>query len=468
MYSEVTSVFVGRTTELATLEKAWRKDGFQLIVMYGRRRVGKSMLLTHFAENKRGIYHLAQETSPKAALDQFSQSVAAFTGQIGLHFKDWAEAFDGIAKLTEPQRLFLIIDEFPYLAESDPSLLSLMQNFIDTKLINKSLFLILCGSTISFMEREVLGAKSPLFGRRTGQMRIEPFDYLTASRFVPNFSCVNKALTYSVFGGTPHYLIKMDDENSLAGNIIENVLDPHSYLYDEPILLLKQELREPAIYNAVIEAIACGASRLNEIATRIGEDVSKCGKYLNTLIDLGFVLRETPIGSKPNGRKTLYSLSDPFFIFWYSFVFPNRSILERGLSDFVMENEILPRLNQYAGRLFERICADFLHRQNMEKKLPFVFRQLGKWWGTDKLRKSQIELDLVALGNEETLLGECKWTNEHVDMQVLSRFIEKGEAFPCEKKSYALLSKSGFTQAVIQEAQKQSLSLYTLDDIFDE
>ena len=460
-------MFIGREKELATLDKAWRKDDFQFIVMYGRRRVGKSMLLTHFAENKRAIYHLAQETSPKAARDQFSQSVAAFTGQIGLHFNSWAEALSSIAKLTESQRLLLIIDEFPYLAESDSSLLSLMQNFIDTTLKNKSLFLILCGSTISFMEREVLGAKSPLFGRRTGQMRIEPFDYLTASRFVPKFSSVNKALAYSVFGGTPHYLIKLNDEHALAENIIENVLDPHSYLYDEPALLLKQELREPAIYNSVIEAIAYGASRLNEIATRIGEDVSKCGKYLNTLIDLGFVLRETPIGSKPSGKKTLYSLSDPFFIFWYSFVFPNRSILAQGLSDFVMENEILPSLNQYAGRLFERICAEFLHRQNRERRLPFVFKQLGKWWGSDKSRRAQVELDIVALGNGEALVCECKWTNEPVDMQVLSGLIEKGEAFPCEKRSYALMSKSGFTQAVVQDAQKHSVLLFKLDDIFD-
>ena len=409
-------MFIGREKELSTLEKAWQKDDFQFIVMYGRRRVGKSMLLTHFAENKRGIYHLAQETSPKAARDQFSQSVAVFTGQIGLHFESWVEALDNIAELAQQQRLLLIIDEFPYLVESDPGLLSLIQNFIDTTLKNRSLFLILCGSTIGFMEREVLGAKSQLFGRRTGQMRIEPFDYLTASRFVPSFSSIDKALTYSIFGGTPHYLIKLDDERTIVENIIENVLDPHSYLYDEPILLLKQELREPAIYNSVIEAIASGASRLNAIATRIGEDVSKCGKYLNTLIDLGFVVREMPIGSKPSGKKTLYSLSDPFFTFWYSFVFPNRSLIARGLSDFVLEKEILPRLNQHAGRLFERICADFLHRQNRERNLPFVFRQLGKWWGSDETKKTQVELDIVALGNNEALICECKWTNEPVDM----------------------------------------------------
>ena len=460
-------MFIGREKELDTLERAWRKDDFQFIVMYGRRRVGKSMLLTHFAESKRSIYHLAQETSPKASRDQFSQSVAGFTEQTGLHFESWTEALDSIAKLAEHQRLLLIIDEFPYLAESDPGLMSLIQSFVDTTLKNRSLLLILCGSTIGFMEREVLGAKSPLFGRRTGQMKIEPFDYLTASRFVPDFTSIDKALTYSIFGGTPHYLVKLDDKRTIADNIIENVLDPHSYLYDEPILLLKQELREPAIYNSVIEAIASGSSRLNEIATRCGEDTSKCGKYLDTLIDLGFVVRETPIGSKPSGKKTLYTLSEPFFIFWYLFVFPNRTIITRGLSDFVLENEILPHLNQYAGRLFERICADFLHTQNREKKLPFVFRQLGKWWGSDKSRKAQVEIDIVALGNDEALICECKWTNEPIDMQVFRGLIEKGESFPSDKRYYALLTKSGFTQAVIQEAEKQGVSLYTLDNIFD-
>lgn len=461
-------MFIGRTAELATLEKAWRKTDFQFIVMYGRRRVGKSMLLTHFAANKRGIYHLAQETSPKTALEQFSQSVAAFTGQTGLHYVDWSEALGSLAELSKTQRLLLIIDEFPYLAESDPSLLSLLQNVIDTKLKNTSLFLILCGSTVSFMEREVLGVKSPLFGRRTGQMRIEPFDYLNGARFVPRYTNIDKALTYSVFGGTPHYLAKLDDGCSLAENILENVLDPHSYLYDEPALLLKQELREPAIYNAAIGAIASGASRLNEIAARVGEDVSKCGKYLQTLINLGFVVRETPVDSKPGGRKTIYALSDPFFIFWYSFVFPNRSRLERGLSDFVMEDEILPRLNQYTGRLFERICTEFMHRLNREKKLPFVFRQLGRWWGTDQRNKSQVEFDIVALGKNEALIGECKWTNEPIDMQVLNAFITKSGAFPCERKSYALFSKSGFTQAIIESAQEHGILLFTIDDIFTE
>lgn len=460
-------MFIGRENELRTLENAWQSKEFQFIVMYGRRRVGKSMLLTYFAENKHAIYHLAQETSPRAALEQFSKTVATFTRQEGLHYKDWDEALVHISNLAKTQRLTLIIDEFPYLAESNPGLLSLLQSVIDTKLINTSLFLILCGSTIGFMEREVLGSKSPLFGRRTGQMRIEPFDYLTAAQFVPNYSNVDKALTYSIFGGVPHYLAKLNDECPLSENIKKNVITPHSYLYDEPSLLLKQELREPATYNAIIEAIASGASRLNDIAMRVGEDISKCGKYLKTLVELGFVLRETPLESKLNGKKTIYSISDPFFAFWYRFVFSNRTNLERGLLDYVLDEEILPQLSHYTGRLFERVCIEYMHILNRKKALPFVYKQIGRWWGQDNRRKTQVELDIVALGKNEALIGECKWTNEPVDVKILSRLIEKGEAFTHVNRGYVLFSKSGFTQSVIDEADKKGVLLYSLDDIFD-
>ena len=460
-------MFIGRAQELATLERAWARDDFQFIVVYGRRRVGKSRLLTHFANGKRGIYHLAQETNPKTALEQFSGSVAAFSGQAGLHYQGWGEALDGIASLAESRRLLLAIDEFPYLAEHDHSLLSLFQNAIDTKLAGTALLLVLCGSTVRFMEREVLGAKSPLFGRRTGQMLVQPFDYLESAQFVPEYSDVDKALAYCVFGGVPHYLSKLDGSRTLAENIHDNILDPHSYLYDEPALLLKQELREPAVYNAAIGAIASGASRLNEIATRIGEDASKCGKYIQTLVDLGYAQREAPMGGKPGGRKTIYSLSDPFFIFWYSFVFSNRSILEQGLSDFVLGSLVLPRLDHYAGRLFERVCMEFMRRQNRYRGLPFVFLQLGRWWGTDNRRKTQAEIDIVALGQDDALFGECKWTNAPADLRTLDALAEKSEAASFGGRShYALFSKSGFTRAVAAEAQKRGALLFSLDDLY--
>jgi AAA+ ATPase superfamily predicted ATPase len=459
-------MFIGRSNELSTLDAAWRRDDFQFIVLYGRRRVGKSTLLTHFAQGKRSLYHLAQETSPKVALEQFSRSIGSFMGREGIAFRDWDAAFDAIAKEAKNERLLLIIDEFPYMAESSPSLLSLMQNAIDTKLKNTALCLILCGSTMAFMEREVLGAKSPLFGRRTKQMRLEPFGYEESAEFVPDYTNVDKALTYGVFGGVPHYLSKLDPQRSLLGNIEDSILEPNSYLYDEPVLLLKQELREPAIYNAVIEAIAAGASRLNDIATRVGEDAAKCGKYLQALMDLGFVLRETPIGSKPGGRRTLYALSDPFFSFWYSFVFSNRSILEQGMSNFVLESEIMPRLNHYMGKQFERICIEFLYRRNRERKLPFVFTQAGRWWGTDNQRRRQVELDIVAIGKDEALICECKWTNDALDMQVLNELLEDSAAFACEKKHYVLFCKSGFTPAVTKAALDSGILLFSLDDLF--
>jgi len=239
------------------------------------------------------------------------------------------------------------------------------------------------GSTISYMERDVLGAGSPLFGRRTAQFRIEALSWRESAQFVLDYSPIDRVNVNAIWGGTPHYLHWLSDLKSVEENILITILSRDAYLSEEPVFLLKQEFREPAMYGAILQAIAGGASKLNEIATRIGEEASKCSKYLQALSHIGLVVRETPWASKESGRKSIYRVQDPFFSFWYRFVYPNKSLLDRGMGEIVLRDMIMPGLSTYVGLQFERICMDFLWERNKQKRLPGMYHEIGRWWGTD-------------------------------------------------------------------------------------
>ena len=224
----------------------------------------------------------------------------------------------------------LVIDEFPYLVKKNKALLSELQHLIDHRLINGNLFIILCGSYMGFMEKEVLGSKSPLFGRRTAQLHMKPFNYQTSSKFLEGFSDEEKLELYGAFGGTPLYLQQIDPKESFEENIKRSYLKVTSYLYEEALLLLRQEVQEPGVYSAIIEAIAGGHTKANEISTKIGEDSAKCLKYIKTLCELGILHKETPFGEKETSRRTIYGISDFMFRFWYRYVFANRTLIETG------------------------------------------------------------------------------------------------------------------------------------------
>lgn len=440
-------MFIGRDYEISTLNNLYAENKFQLAIIYGRRRVGKTTLLTKFIENKASIFFSASESSDKINLEHFSREVLTFFGTLDTmsKFDSWETAFRYIAREAVERQIVLVIDEFPYLSESNSSLMSTMQNIIDHQLKNGRLFLVLCGSYMSFMEREVLGYKSPLFGRRTSQLKIEPFDYYDSSKFYPNYNSIDKIVAYGIFGGTPHYLAKIDPKLSISDNISKCFLDRSAYLYDEPTAILKQELREPAMYNSIIEAIANGASKLNEIGTKVGEDGNKCGKYIKSLIELGFLAKEQPYGADKNSHKTVYSISDNLFKFWYKFIFTNQSMIEAGMSKVVLEQIIIPNLETYIGHTFENVCKEFLWRENKAGRLPIFFERAVRFWGTDSRKREQFEIDIVAGRKGEAIFCECKWRNETVKSSVLRDLMDKSNNLAVEKKYYALFSKRGFS-----------------------
>lgn len=460
-------MFIGRDRELNTLDKLYASDKFEFAVIYGRRRVGKTALISRFIDGKKAIYFMGVESNSRQNLDNFSKSIIEFSSGIEAEtsFHSFQTALEYVFRLAEKERIILAIDEYPYVARSEKSLASTLQLLIDKYRDNSKLMLILCGSSMSYMEDEVLAYKAPLYGRRTAQMKIQPFNFEETCRCFTHFADTDKALVFGIVGGTPQYLLQISDSMSIEDNIKNTFLNPMSFLYEEPVNLLKQEVREPGIYTALITAIATGSSRMSEISTKIGESTNVCSTYLKNLINLEIVRKETPYGEKES-RKSIYSIEDNMFRFWYRFVPENSSLIARGAADLVYKR-IEPRLSDYMGKVFEEICMQYLWNQLIIGKSPVEFTSLGRWWGTDPATHSQTEIDIMGEQDRNTaLFGECKWTNEKVDVKVLDTLVSRSKLFQYNNAHLFLFSKSGFTKGCMDKAKiLGNVELVTYSDI---
>ena len=449
-------MFIGRERELTALNKLYNSDKFEFVVLYGRRRVGKTALINRFIDGKRTIYFMGVESNAKQNLENFSTSIFELvSGMPGAEtsFTSFQAALDMVFQMSLRERLVLVIDEYPYVARASASLASTLQLLIDKYKDKSKLMLILCGSSMSYMEDHVLAYKAPLYGRRTAQIKLQPFDFGEACRCFANYSDEEKALAYGVMGGTPQYLLQMNDRLSIEQNIKNTYLDPTSAIYEEPINLLKQEVREPAIYTAIITAIAAGASRMSEISGKVGEDTNVCSGYLKNLVSLGIVQKEMPYGEN-SSKKSIYSIEDNMFRFWYRFVPENASMIARGAADLVYKR-IEPHMSEYMGKVFEEICKQYLWKLLLCGNSPVEFQSLGRWWGNDPLRKCQTEIDIMGEQDKDTaLFAECKWTAEKVDLSVLETLIARSSLFPYQNKHFFLFSKSGFTKGCEDKANE--------------
>lgn len=461
--------FHGRNEELKKLNRRYKDDKFECIIIYGRRRVGKTALINEFCKDKPTIFFSALNTTGRENLEALSKAIWNYE-RSGMEntpvFSDYDAAFAELTALTQEKRIVVVIDEYPYLAKAMPAVSAMLQHLIDHKWNDSHMFLILCGSSMSFMENQVLGQESPLYGRRTGQFKIEPMDYKETAAFHPELPPTDNALIYGITGGVPHYINKLDVRDSLDEALLLNLFDRSAYLYEEPANLLKQELREPAIYNAIIKAVAEGASRPNEIVTKTGEDSSIVTKYLKTLIDLGIVKRETPIAEKP-GRKTIYLLADNFFRFWYRFVPTNTSAIDSGRISETYEHAVKPYLSDYMGLTFEQMCRDYLIYY--AKNLPIELNETGQWWGNDPLQKKQIQIDIVGtpVNGKEYLIGSCKYRNEKIGLDELELLRRYAAAFgKGDRYHYYIFSKGGFTEGLKEAQTRGEVTLVTLDEMY--
>ena len=320
------------------------------------------------------------------------------------------------------------------------------------------------------MENEVMGYKSPLYGRATAQLEVQPFDYFDSGEFFPKYSNEEKLLAYGILGGIPCYLQAFSDKDNIQENIARRILKTGSFLKDEPQLLLKMELREPAVYNSIFEAIAGGASRMNEISQKIHEESQKCAKYINTLRNIRLLDKITPCGEAESSKKSIYAIADNYYSFWYHYVFANKSYYEMLGEESAAEEIMDPEsISDYMGHIFEIICLQYMIRQAKNRKLPFVPYEIGKWWGNNPMKRSQDDIDILALDRkrEAAIFCECKYKNEAFDKKEYNDLMCASSIFSePHKRYYYVFSKGGYTEWVKKEAEKDGVCLLGIDDLF--
>ncbi len=459
-------MFVGRENEMKQLNKFYNRDSFQLLALYGRRRVGKTELLKRFSKDKYCLFFSAEEATDILNLRKASEQYENLIGtKIGT-LNTWEDFFEGLAKLSEDKRIILIIDEFPYLQASYSGFLSKFQHIIDHLLLDTNMMVVLSGSSISFMEDEVFSQKSPLFGRLSGQLFLKPFDYIDAGKMFEDYSNIEKLESYFILGGIPQYLKEFSTSKTVKDNIIDSILDSTEALYHAPNNLIRQELRSPAVYNSILEVVSEGASKSNEINTKIGVSQSVGQNYMTTLVNLHMLDKKKPIGEATK-RKTIYRVSDFLFDFIYKFAYRYRSPIELGMGELVFEQHIKDQLPAHYGKKFEIVCLQYLNKLNSIGKLPILFEEMGTWWGSNPQSKRAEEIDIVGLNKTFGLYAECKYRNEKVGKNVLDSLKAKSMLIPRLEMCYFLFSKSGFTKELIEYAnQHKEVNLVTISDLF--
>lgn len=462
-------MFIGREEELKFLEERYQSKEAQLLVIYGRRRIGKTETLRHFCEGKPHVFYSCTECTDEQQLRAFSERMLR-TGMSASQYIDsfssWEMALKSVLELPGESKKLLVIDEFPYMVKMNAEIPSILQKLWDRLLKDSAVMIILCGSAMSFIEKEILAEKNPLYGRATGILKMREMDFYDAIKFFPNYSPEDKVTAYGILGGIPHYLKQFEDTKSLEENVKKHILTRGSILYSEVEFLMRQELRETTTYNTIITAVALGNTRLNDIFTKTQIEKTKLSVYLKNLTDLGIICREFSVSDKikeqANVQRGLYQLTDNFFRFWYAFVFTSLSELESGDVDGIWEYVIKEKLDYFVSHIYEDICRQYLRKKNRKNELPFHFTHIGRWWNkTD-------EIDIVAMDSnkERLLIGECKYKNSPFPAGELIKLKEKAMSLSTDtNRSFWIFSKSGFTQETIDLAKKQDIHMVDLDEL---
>jgi uncharacterized protein len=414
-----------RDRELAELERAWCSSKPELILVLGRRRAGKSFLLTRFLKSHTGFYYQATKTTAREQLRALADAAAAEYPESGLAygsgFRSWDAFFDFIRQQAGDRPFLLVLDELPYLLEAIRGFGTILQKHWDHTFQGSKIKLVLCGSYISAMTR-LTAADQPLHGRRTARLLVGPFDYLDAAAFVSKYPGIDRLMAYAIFGGLPGQLSVIDPERSLAENVADHMLNPSGRLADEAEHILDAFVRDGGVHYSILRAIADGEHQWHKITSRIGKSSASVSRPLEWLQNMGLISRIIPATDSPPGRpkRALYRLADPYLAFWYRFVAPLRATGAVDISAPMQlwTRQVAPGLSSHMGPTFEVICRAFVAR-GAHVRLPFVPDRVGEWWSDD----GQDQIDVVALGPDgQVLLGECKWgAVTHHDLGLLER-----------------------------------------------
>ena len=458
--------FVDREQEMATLQSEYERDGSALVVLYGRRRVGKTTLISEFIKNKKALFFLASEESESQNRLAFQEKAADFLNSNllkNVEVKSWDVLFRAIMDSHFDSKPVIVLDEFQYLGKSNPAFPSVFQRIWEEILKDRQVMVILCGSLISMMQSQTLAYDSPLYGRRTAQIRLKQIPFAYYHQFFPDKSRKELIEMYAVTGGVPKYIELFSQSKDIYSAIEKCVLNRSGYLYDEPYFLLQQEVSEVGSYFSIIKAIAAGNTKLSSIAGVLEVKSTSLTKYLKTLIDLDILEREVPVteDSPEKSKKGLYKIKDNYLRFWFAFVYPNMSFIERGHGRIVMDKIRKSLVRNHIAFVYEDICRERMWEINAEGVWPFYFSKLGRYWDS----KEEIDIAAIDPDGKNLILGECKYWQEPVGVSVLRELEAKAKTVSWEKEKrktwFVLFSVNGFTEDLRAEAAARTdLRLY--------
>jgi len=450
--------FINRKEELTFLEKQYNSKSSSLVILYGRRRVGKTSLIHEFIKKKPALYFLASEEAELMNMRALKELIAAYIGDTLLaqaQIDNWDILFQTLTKQITGQRLILVLDEFQYLGKTNPAFPSVFQRIWDQYLKTKNIMVILCGSLINMMESQTLNYGSPLYGRRTGQIRLQQIEFKFYHEFFPNLSYRDLIERYAVTGGVPKYIEMFDQEIDIFNEIEEHILNKRSLLFEEPIFLLKNEVTEVGSYFSIIKSIASGNHRLSKICSNMEIKQTNLPKYLKILIDLDILEREVPI-TETNPEKSkmgLYHIKDNYLNFWFKFVYPNKSKLELSEKKVVMQKIRTDFVTSHVAYVYEEVCKNEIWK--LLNDMQINFNKVGRWWNNNE------EIDLVCIDNNgnDIIFGECKYRNKPMDIDVFEALLVKKEYVLWKKdnrnEKYVLFSISGYTEQLISLAERR-------------
>ncbi|MFO7991998.1 MAG: ATP-binding protein [Thermoplasmata archaeon] len=450
--------FIDREYELDGLEERYESEGSDFFIIYGRRRIGKTTLAKEFSKDKPNFYFLSRKQDFSLEVERLRNELAKEHDIYLPETNSLSELFiNMVDKISTQEKFVFIIDEFPYWIEENKEILSEMQYIWDEVLSEENIFLVLTGSSIGMMEKEVLDYSSPLYGRRTGQLKVDEIPIMKLSEFLPDYSQEDLIKTYGAIGAVPFYLKEFDPKKGFYDNIQGTFLNKLNILYEEAEILLREELRKPNTYFNIIKSIIDGATKLSEISSKSKISITNINKYLNSLDRLDIIYKEYPVTEKPKQRNFLYKLKDNYFRFWITFVYPNMSQIEvnpDGVIDTVKED-----YSHYMGRIFEDVCLKAVKRK-------YEYNKIGRWWHEEN------EIDIVALDEKDNqiFLGECKWSKDKVDIGVLKKLERKAAQVrwrnDSREETFGLFSRSGYEKKLIDRSEgRDDIILHQLEDI---
>jgi len=464
------SLFIDRTPELSTLKSEYDKKGAGLIVIYGRRRVGKTTLIREFLKNKPHIYFLADKQFETELIGRLRNSISEYLKDPNLaeiEFKTWDSLFDYWIKHADfSNKVVFVIDEFQYLASVNNAFPTIFQRVWDEKLKERNILVILCGSLINMMYSTTLSYNSPLYGRRTGQMKLDPVSFKYFHNFFPHVSDEKLIELYSVIGGIPKYIEIFNPQKNVFENIKEHILEKKGYLYAEPRFILSEEVSETTTYFSILKTIASGRHKMGNIASRLMTSTQNLTGYFNMLIDLGILERRVPVteAMPEKSKMGLYFIKDNFFRFWFRYVFANQNYLEMENTDYVFR-KVKDEFDEFVSLTFEDIAANIFFDQKVIRSLPFEPEKWGRWWD----RKNEIDLVAINSSEKKALFIECKWSKRLVDIDVLTDLKNKASQvdwFKDEREDYfAIISKKGFTKRLVELAEREGIMLRSISQI---